>query len=96
MTDDGVPPFTDVGQLYLFVYPLRLVRLERNQSGGGNVIVGVGYYAFRYRLQYKDRLDAPAWTDLAGDVTLTSSTGVKTDSTAGANAERYYRIMQLP
>jgi hypothetical protein len=47
-----------------------------------------------YRVQFKSDLNAPIWTDLAGDVTANSGTASKTDPVTAAN--RFYRIRVLP
>ena len=77
------------------MYPLRVVRLERNQPDGGNVvIVSTGYPDFRYRLQYKDRLGAPAWTDLPGTASIDDSGYLQLiDNTASGAAQRFYRVV---
>ena len=45
-----------------------------------------------YRVQFKNALTDAAWTDLPGDVPATGSTSMKTDSSLGANTQRFYRI----
>jgi hypothetical protein len=45
-----------------------------------------------YRLQYKDDLSAPNWTDLAPDITANGDTTTVTDSVQNA-AQRFYRIL---
>jgi hypothetical protein len=47
-----------------------------------------------YRLQFKNRLNDPAWTDLGPDITATSSSASATDSIAG-NTQRFYRVFAL-
>ncbi len=49
-----------------------------------------------YRVQYKNSVTDPEWTDLPGIVTATSTTGSATDLTAGAEAHRYYRVLLAP
>ena len=93
VTDDGAPPLDDIGFLNISVYPLRIVRLEKNPSGGGNVIVALAYY-WRYRLQYKDRLEAPTWTDLPGTASIDDTGYLRLlDSTASAAEQRFYRVV---
>jgi hypothetical protein len=48
-----------------------------------------------YRLQYKTDLTTTNWTAVAGDVLAGGSSASKTDSPA-TNAERFYRVLQLP
>ena len=70
------------------------VGLEKNPSGGGNIIVAVGYFGWRYQLRYKDRLEAPTWTDLPGTGTIDHSGYVRLlDSTASAAWQRFYRVV---
>ncbi len=45
-----------------------------------------------YRVQYKNNLDDPAWTDLPGDVVATGTTAMKTDATVPGIAQRFYRV----
>lgn len=47
-----------------------------------------------YRLQYKSDLSVTNWTDLAGDVTATSTTATKSDPATGT--QRFYRLEVLP
>jgi hypothetical protein len=46
-----------------------------------------------YRVQFKASLSDPAWSDLAGDVMATDTTGFKEDSSAGSAAQRFYRVL---
>jgi len=48
----------------------------------------------RYRVQYKDKLSNPTWTDLSGDVTASGPTATKTD--ASVPEERLYRVSLVP
>ena len=45
-----------------------------------------------YRVQFKNALTDAAWTDLPGDVPASGPTATKTDSSLGANTQRFYRI----
>jgi hypothetical protein len=68
--------------------------LEKNPSSGGNVIVAVGYYGWRYRLQYKDRLEAPTWTELPDIASIDQSGYLRLlDSTANGAWQRFYRVV---
>jgi hypothetical protein len=49
-----------------------------------------------YRVQYKTDLSAATWTDLPGDITATTGTASKTDTTSGSDSQRYYRVELLP
>jgi len=45
-----------------------------------------------YRVLFKHALTESAWTDLPGDVHATGPTAMKTDTSLGANTQRFYRI----
>lgn len=49
-----------------------------------------------YRVQYKNSLADPGWNDLPGDVTASSATATKTDTTKAGQPQRYYRAQVLP
>jgi len=46
-----------------------------------------------YRVQFKNNLDEPAWTDLPGLVTASDSTSSKLDPSAGLPRQRFYRVL---
>jgi photosystem II stability/assembly factor-like uncharacterized protein len=48
-----------------------------------------------YRLQYNTNLSTTNWFDVPGDV-LASGSSASTTNTAATNAQKYYRIRQLP
>src|SRR5207247_10588628 len=45
-----------------------------------------------YRVAYKNKLSDPAWTDLSGLITATSTTTSYTDTTASSKTQRYYVV----
>jgi Tol biopolymer transport system component len=47
----------------------------------------------KYRVQFKNSVLDPSWTDLAGDVLATDSTAFKDDATTGAGPHRFYRVL---
>lgn len=49
-----------------------------------------------YRLQFKNGLDDPSWTDVPGDITASNSIVSKTDPAPATNVTRFYRIIALP
>ena len=49
-----------------------------------------------YRVQFKSSLNAGAWTDLAGDVTVRGATASKVDDTIGNASQRFYRVVEAP
>jgi Tol biopolymer transport system component len=96
---DGQSDLTEYGagtnpadQLSLF----RAFTLSNLNSANGVTVLWSAIPGRPYRVQYKEGLEQQSWTDLAGDVVATSSTGVKVDSTASTAAQRFYRIMALP
>jgi hypothetical protein len=48
-----------------------------------------------YRVQYKNNLTDPSWTDLPPDVTATGPTASATD-VVGSLPQRFYRLFVLP
>ncbi len=48
-----------------------------------------------YRVQFKNSLSDPDWTDLQGDLVADSALVSITDATAGASRERYYRVLLI-
>ena len=57
---------------------------------GWNAIVGR-----IYRLQFKDSLNDPDWTDLDSDITADSAVLSKADTMTVARRERYYRVLLI-
>lgn len=49
-----------------------------------------------YRVQYKNSLTDPVWSDLPGDVAATGGTTSKADTTKTEQPNRYYRVQVLP
>jgi hypothetical protein len=45
-----------------------------------------------YRVQYKNDLSDPTWSDLIGTVAISGSHGAFVDKTAGTISQRFYRI----
>jgi len=48
-----------------------------------------------YRVEYKNELSDPGWTNLSGDVSATSSLTTWSDTAAGANPRQFYRVLQV-
>ena len=61
----------------------------------GVTINWTGVVGRTYRLQFKQSLTDPAWTDLDGDITAATNDLSKVDLTAGASRERYYRVLLI-
>jgi hypothetical protein len=49
-----------------------------------------------FRVQFKDDLGAPVWTDLPGDVVALGNTASQVDAQALSRPQRFYRILLLP
>ena len=81
----GTDP-TNVGSV------LRVITLSSPSSGPVQVFWSA-VPGKKYRVQFKTSVADPAWNDLAGDVTATDATGFKEDASAGAEAQRYYRVL---
>ncbi|HKI71304.1 MAG TPA: hypothetical protein VKA81_02930 [Verrucomicrobiae bacterium] len=74
----------------------RAFTLSSPNPADGLVVLWSAVPGRTYRVQYKDGIEDPKWTDLPGDVVATSATGVKLDSSTQAAAKRFYRVMVLP
>jgi YD repeat-containing protein len=66
-----------------------------SKEPAGMVISWAAVNGKRYRVQYKEGLVAPAWHDLAGDVTAVGNSASKTDAGALSRPMRFYRIILL-
>jgi hypothetical protein len=49
-----------------------------------------------YRLQVKDQLNEPSWTDVAGDVVASTNVASKNDTTGPSQTQRFYRVIADP
>ncbi|HYV27843.1 MAG TPA: hypothetical protein VFA77_09940, partial [Candidatus Eisenbacteria bacterium] len=48
-----------------------------------------------YRVEFKNRIEDPNWTELPGEVIPTSTTGAKLDSSTQTAEKRFYRVVSL-
>jgi hypothetical protein len=64
--------------------------------GGKHSVMWTAKPGKSYKVQYKDSLTAPGWTDLPGTVTATDAVASLIDNSAGPLTKRFYRIMMLP
>jgi hypothetical protein len=61
-------------------------------NGGGTISLSFPTIQGKnYKVQYKDDLNAPTWTDLAPGLTASGSTANVSDN-IGTNHQRFYRI----
>ena len=81
----GTDP-TNVGSI------LRVITLSPPSSGPVQVFWSA-VAGKTYRVQFKESLTETLWHDLVGDVIATDTTGFKMDSSSGAAAQRYYRVL---
>jgi YD repeat-containing protein len=78
------------------VDPQSLLSITRATAGAGEFTIEWQAVAGKtYRVQYKDTLNAPVWSDVGGDVTASGGTAAKTDPTAGV-PQRFYRVTLSP
>lgn len=89
VTDNGVPPLNDTETFSITVLARPAIQ--------STAIVGTDFVldwsaipGTKYRVQFKNNLDDPNWTDLVPDVTAGGSLGSFSDPLG--NAQRFYRI----
>jgi hypothetical protein len=93
VADDGSPTLGDTQSFAIVVVDLPV--LDPPLVSGSNVaLTWTAFDGGAYRVQYKGDLNAIGWSDLAGDVTATNSTGLKLDFLTPSN--RLYRVRVLP
>ena len=73
--------------------PPRVFSLEQNRSSGVNHIAFFSMRDRNYRLQFKDRLEDAAWSDLPDIVTSPPFEAVLSDPTATNATQRFYRVV---
>jgi Tol biopolymer transport system component len=74
---------------------LRVLTLT-SLNGGNTTILWNSAPGRTYRVQFKNNVDDPQWSDLPGVVSATTTTASAVDSTASGQAHRFYRVMRLP
>jgi len=91
VTDNGTPNLSATRSFKIIVaLPPRVTGISRLPNGG----IALSFQAIAgktYRVEYKNALDASAWTPLGSDMTATASALTITDN-IGANPQRFYRI----
>jgi len=93
VTDNGKPPKSASGTFLVFANDLSAVPPVISTNG-----ISIGWSAISgltYRVQYKNNLSDPTWTDLPGDITTSNSVGLKLDPGV-TNSTRFYRIIAQP
>jgi autotransporter-associated beta strand protein len=89
--DDGTPALDDSKSFTVTVVSAPTADI----SVSGNVVT-IGWTSIAgqtYRVQFKNNIDDPSWTDLSPDVTAGGSTASTTDTTT---SQRFYRVATLP
>lgn len=65
-------------------------------NGGPRIVVWSAISGRDYRVQYKDRVTDPTWSELPFLVTATTTTAHFVDSIASGAAQRFYRVTLVP
>jgi hypothetical protein len=73
---------------------LRVLRLER--VGGETILIWSATPGTRYRVQFKDAVNAVAWTDLPGVVTASGTSASRLDDSGTGGPQRFYRVVVVP
>jgi hypothetical protein len=94
VADDGQPALTD-SKTFNVTVVARPVIVSVNMVGDKVTVIWSAIAGKTYRVQYKDDLEAVAWTDLSPDVTASGQAASVTDSIS-SSAQRFYRVMVLP
>jgi len=95
VTDNGNPNKSTATTFAVIIMDLNVGTPTVETNGitlGWNAIPGL-----TYRLQFKNDLGDPIWTDLpGGDITATNSLTFTFDYGAATNGSRFYRLIALP
>ena len=94
LTDSGNPNRSDSKTFLVVATDLAVGTPVITTNGitlGWNTISGL-----TYRVQFKNDLSDPAWTDLADEITATNNIAFKLDTGAATNNSRFYRVIVLP
>jgi len=74
----------------------RAFTLSSSNPADGLVVLWNAVPGRTYRVEYKDGIEDPNWTELPGEVVATSATGAKLDATTKTTAKRFYRVVASP
>ncbi len=72
---------------------LRAITVTR--VGRGTTIFWNAITGRSYRVEFKQKLDDPAWTTVSGQVQVNGTTGWIDDSTASPASQRFYRVVLI-
>ena len=70
--------------------------LTATLQGGSTMLSWSAVPGRRYQIQFKDGVGVPHWSNLGAAVTATTASARAADTTAGAPAQRYYRVVLAP
>jgi hypothetical protein len=93
VSDNAVPGLRDVRSFLVTVVDFGIGRPSLGLAGG-ITLTWSSLPGATYRVQFKNALSEPAWTDLPGDVAATATLATKADPVP-IDAQRFYRIMLL-
>jgi YVTN family beta-propeller protein len=96
-TDDGSPNRSATTQFTISVgqHPFAPALGAVSTTTNGVALEWQGIVGGTYRVQFKNSLSDPAWTDLDGDVIGGPGALLKVDASGPASRERYYRVLLL-
>ena len=72
--------------------PIRSVNL----SGADATLTWEALPNRKYRVQYNETLLPNGWSDLSGDISSSTGTASKTDTSTSSGNQRFYRVILLP
>jgi hypothetical protein len=90
VTDNGVTPMSDAESFAILVLPRPVIQ-SFAVSGPDLVFTWSAIPNTKYRVEFKNNLDDPGWTNLVPDVMATGSTASQNDSIGPA--QRFYRVL---
>lgn len=92
-TDNGAPALSDTKTFNIVVVPPPRLS-SMTVTNGQASLVWQTFTGKNYQVQFKNALTDPVWNDLGGAITASGNT-LSTTNSATANAQRFYRIVQL-
>jgi len=97
VTDNGKPnrSATRLFTVTVAQHPLAPQVGSVSLTGNEVTIRWTGIVGRTYRVQFKQTLNDPDWTDLDGDVPAETGDMLKMDTMAGASGQRYYRVLLM-
>jgi hypothetical protein len=97
VSDDGIPPRSTTTSFSVTVrqHPLAPAMGTVTVGTNGVTIQWVAIVGRSYKVQFKDSLADPAWTDLGNELSANSFEMSFQDATAHLRDERYYRVLLI-